>query len=148
MKKHSFGVGKWNGYGGKLEKGEEPIQGIVREVSEESNLNIEPNKFKELGFMDFFFDDKPEWDQHVVVYRVDDFEGAPEETEEMMPKWFDLNEIPWSEMWKGDDQWLPYVIENKKFSGEIHFVEEGQKLVSFKIDNLKINEGDLKMKVK
>ena len=130
MKKRKFGVGKWNGYGGKLEDGETPIEGVVREVKEESNLDIPKELFKELGYMDFYFDDKAEWNQRVIVYRVDNFVGEPEETEEMMPKWFPVSEIPWDEMWKGDDQWIPYVVENKHFAGTVHFSESGEKLVS------------------
>jgi len=136
MKKRSFGVGKWNGYGGKLKEDESPIDGIMRELEEESRLVIPKENFKELGYMDFYFDDKAEWNQRVLVYRVDDFTGEPEETEEMVPKWFPLNEIPWQEMWKGDDQWVPYVIENKKFSGEIHFAEGGEKLVSVEVKEI------------
>ncbi len=129
-KKRSFGVGKWNGYGGKLDEGETPLQAIVREVKEESNLIVPESSFVELGFIDFYFDDKPEWDQRVVIYKVDDFSGEPEETEEMMPTWFNINEIPWNEMWKGDDQWIPFVIEGKKVKGEIHFTDNGEALVS------------------
>ena len=32
MKKRGFGVGKWNGFGGKLEPGESFAEGAVREV--------------------------------------------------------------------------------------------------------------------
>jgi ADP-ribose pyrophosphatase YjhB (NUDIX family) len=130
MKKRKFGEGKWNGYGGKLEEGETPLDGIVREIKEESNLDIAKEACKELGSVDFYFDDKAEWDQRVIIYCVDDFVGEPEETEEMMPKWFSIDEIPYNEMWKGDDQWIPYVMENKHFTGEIHFSESGEKLVS------------------
>jgi ADP-ribose pyrophosphatase YjhB (NUDIX family) len=35
MKKRGFGVGKWNGPGGKLEAGESVIQGALRELEEE-----------------------------------------------------------------------------------------------------------------
>ncbi|MCX6757880.1 MAG: NUDIX domain-containing protein [Candidatus Nomurabacteria bacterium] len=130
MKKRKFGVGKWNGYGGKLDEGEMPIDGLVREIKEESNLNIPKELCKELGYIDFYFNDKEEWNQRVIIYRIDNFVGEPEETEEMMPKWFPISEIPWHEMWKGDDQWIPYVITNKKFKGEVHFSEGGEKLVS------------------
>ena len=133
MKRRRFGVGKWNGYGGKMNEGEKPIDAIVREVKEESNLDIPKEAFKELGYIDFYFDDKEEWNQSVIIYRVDDFVGEPEETEEMMPKWFDLDKIPYHEMWKGDDVWLPKVVNNEKVGGEIHFSESGEKLVSCEI---------------
>ena len=134
MKKRKFGAGKWNGYGGKLDENESPIDGIVREIKEESGLEVAKEDCKELGFMDFYFDDKPEFDQRVIIYRVDNFVSEPQETEEMMPKWFDISEIPYDEMWVGDDQWLPYVITGKKFKGEIHFSNGGEKLVSCVIE--------------
>ena len=34
MKKRGFGVGKWNGVGGKVEKGEEIIDAAIREIKE------------------------------------------------------------------------------------------------------------------
>lgn len=130
MKKRKFGVGKWNGYGGKLEGDEKPVDGIVREIKEESNLDIPKDACKEMGVIDFYFDDKEEWNQKVFIYRIDDFTGEPEETEEMTPKWFPADQIPFEEMWKGDDQWMQYLIANKKFKGEIHFTDSGEKLVS------------------
>ena len=134
MKKRGFGAGKWNGYGGKLEEGEKPIDAIVREMQEESGLVIEKEKFREIGYMDFYFNDKKEWDQKVIIYRVDDFVGEPVETEEMKPNYFKISEMPYIEMWVGDAKWIPYVIKNKKFKGEIYFSENGEKMVSCVIE--------------
>lgn len=136
MKKRRFGEGKWNGYGGKLDEGESPIDGIVREIKEEGNLDVPKDAFREMGYIDFYFDDKTEWNQKVMIYRVDDFAGEPEETEEMLPKFFDISEIPWKDMWKGDDQWIPLIIENKKIKGEVHFSENGDKLIECRVDVL------------
>ena len=33
-------VGKWNGVGGKIEEGENPLQAMTREIKEETNLDI------------------------------------------------------------------------------------------------------------
>ena len=134
MKKRGFGAGKWNGYGGKLEEGEKPIDAIVREMQDESGLVIEKEKFREIGYMDFYFNDKKEWDQKVIIYRVDDFVGEPVETEEMKPNYFKISEMPYIEMWVGDAKWIPYVIKNKKFKGEIYFSENGEKMVSCVIE--------------
>lgn len=133
-KKRGFGVHKWNGYGGKVEENETPIQNIVREIKEESNLDIPERDCKELGIIDFYFDDKPEWNQKAFVYKVENFEGEPEETEEMLPKWFELHEIPYEEMWAGDDKWIPYVLENKYFKCEVHLPGVGEKVTSLVIE--------------
>lgn len=132
MKKRGFGEGKWNGLGGKIEKKEESIDCIAREVKDESTLIIPKHLFKHLGFIDFYFDDKPEFNQRVDIYRVDDFPGEPKETEEMTKlQPFKIEEIPYKEMWVGDDKWLPYVINNKFLLGEMHFINGGKELVSW-----------------
>jgi len=38
FKRRGFGVGKWNGPGGKVETGEELEQAVIREVKEETGL--------------------------------------------------------------------------------------------------------------
>jgi hypothetical protein len=38
MKKRGFGVGKWNGYGGKLEDGESIERCAIRELEEECSI--------------------------------------------------------------------------------------------------------------
>jgi 8-oxo-dGTP pyrophosphatase MutT (NUDIX family) len=38
MKKRGFGVGKWNGYGGKLDEGESIEQCAIRELEEECSI--------------------------------------------------------------------------------------------------------------
>ena len=39
MKKRGFGAGKYNGFGGKLEKGEDIQQCAMRELKEEAHIN-------------------------------------------------------------------------------------------------------------
>lgn len=38
MKKRGFGVGKWNGFGGKVSEGETIFQGALRELKEEASI--------------------------------------------------------------------------------------------------------------
>ncbi len=127
-------MGKWNGYGGKLQVGESLESAAIREVKEESGIQIVEPDLKNMGVLDFYFTDKEEWNQRVHVYLIENFTGEPIETEEMKPKWFKDTEIPYNEMWAGDDAWFPYLIRYEKFMGEIHFSEEGKKVVEVKVE--------------
>ena len=104
-KKRGFGVNFWNGYGGKLAPGEDILDAASREIKEESGAIVRREDLEELGTLDFFFSDKPEWNQRGVIYQVRKWEGEPGETEEMQqPEWFSFVELPYAEMWAGDDQ--------------------------------------------
>lgn len=39
-------MGIWNGVGGKIEMGETPLEGVLREVEEETGLQIEQIEYK------------------------------------------------------------------------------------------------------
>ncbi len=133
MKRRSFGVGKWNGYGGKLEEDESPLDAVIREVREECSVIANKDECTELGYIDFFFDDKEEWNQRVIVYRIDKFLGEPVETEEMIPAWFEVSKLPYEKMWTSDKIWLPKVVKRETFTGEIHLGNTGEKLIRYDI---------------
>lgn len=122
MKKRGFGEGKWNGSGGKPEPGELIEDTAVREINEE--IRVTPKSLQRMGTIRFYIPHKPEWDQEVLVYIVDEWEGEPQETEEMRPQWFSTSEIPFDEMWPDDKHWLPLVLGGKKITAEFIFDEE------------------------
>ncbi len=118
MKKRGFGEGWWNGAGGKVREGEEIVEAVLREAQEE--LGIIPQDPAFHGVLHFFFEDgTSDWQVH--VFRAEEFDGEPRESEEMLPKWFSLEEIPYEEMWAGDRHWLPLLLEEKRFEGKFHF---------------------------
>lgn len=45
LKKRGFGMGKWNGFGGKVMESESITQGAIRELKEECNINPIDGKF-------------------------------------------------------------------------------------------------------
>lgn len=111
MKKRGFGMGKWNGFGGKIEPGETMAEAASRELFEESGvraLEIEP-----AGFIHFDLEDRP-FTMEVNLFRVLRYEGEPEETEEMKPQWFKYDEIPYDKMWADDKYWLSDFLQGKK----------------------------------
>lgn len=121
MKKRGFGKGRWNGVGGKPNLNENIIDTAVRETQEE--IEITPKNIEKVAVLDFYFKNKSEFDQQVLVFTTHDWEGDPVETEEMKPQWFDLDKIPFDTMWPDDPFWLPLVLNDKKVQAEFIFGE-------------------------
>ncbi len=130
MKKRGFGAGRWNGCGGKPEPGEDIEQTAVRETEEE--IGVTPVSMRHAATLTFLFAGKPDWDQEVTVYLVDKWEGEPVETEEMAPRWFKVNEIPFDKMWSDDVHWLPKVLDGKRVEGTFRF-DGNQALTGFEL---------------
>jgi 8-oxo-dGTP pyrophosphatase MutT (NUDIX family) len=118
MKKRGFGVGRWNGFGGKVEEGESLEGAALREVEEE--VGITPRAFEERGVLEFSFEND-EKVLEVHVFRVTDYDGEVRESEEMQPRWFDEGDIPYELMWPDDEYWMPLFFAGKKFTGTFHF---------------------------
>lgn len=128
MKKRGFGQGWWNGVGGKLDAGETTEQAMVREAQEE--IGVTPTAFLKVAELVFKGGGEGEgWGMFVHVYIATKWEGDPSESEEMLPQWFRLAEIPYNKMWPDDKFWLPLVLEGKQLNAAFTF--DGQnKLVA------------------
>lgn len=126
-------IGKWNGVGGKVDAGETIEAAAVREISEEIGVKTEEQHLEKAGNIEFYFKDKPEWNQHVHIFLVRNWQGEPKESEEMMPKWYSHSEIPFDSMWADDKHWLPAVLAGKKIEGKFNFINEGANIDGFDI---------------
>jgi len=119
MKKKGFGMGRWNGFGGKVKDEEDIETAMKRELQEEAGLIA--GGFSERGIIEFRFTKRPEEVLEVHVFMVSDFTGDPKESEEMKPRWFFLDEIPFHEMWSDDPHWFPLFLKGIKFRGSFLF---------------------------
>lgn len=131
MKKRGYGVDKWNGVGGKLEPGETPLQAIIRECQEE--INVTPFDPRLSGRLEFFEHDNPDFQHSCHIFVAEEWNGEPSETEEMRPRWFHIDAIPYSKMWPDDAVWLPHLLQNRPFSGKMIVDVNTNKLVEHNI---------------
>ncbi|MBP6858721.1 MAG: 8-oxo-dGTP diphosphatase [Candidatus Pacebacteria bacterium] len=137
MKKKGFGVGRWNGFGGKVEIGEAIDAAAAREVREEAGIN--PLDIKKVGILEFEFQNDSKV-MEVHIFSATKFSGDPVESDEMRPQWFDINKIPFDDMWSDDRYWLPMVIQGKKFTGRFLFDQPSTAEYSAKIIEEKLDE--------
>ena len=118
IKKRGFGEGRWNGFGGKVNQNEDIETAAKRELFEEAG--IEARNLEKIGILHFQWEKKPEI-LEVHIFKVREFQGEPVESEEMTPKWFDAQEIPFHAMWPDDEYWMPMFLETRKFRGRFLF---------------------------
>lgn len=116
LKKRGLGVGKWNGFGGKVENNESLLEAALRELKEESFLTAKT--LKQIGVLVYEVSHRSRVDI-VHVFTTNDFTGTPAESDEMSPKWFEVKNIPFENMWPDSKLWYPYILNDKYFVAHV-----------------------------
>jgi 8-oxo-dGTP diphosphatase len=124
LKKTGFGAGRIVGLGGHVEPGETAAEAAVREVAEESGLRVNLADLRSAGTVTFRFPARPKWDQVVGVFVADRFQGRPEESDEIAPQWFAVENLPLTRMWDDARLWLPQVLAGEQVGLEVTFAAD------------------------
>ncbi len=132
MKKRGVGVGKWNGVGGKVDSGETVEAAALRECEEE--ICVRPKHVTKVAELEFIIPSQ-EFHNYTHVYIAETWEGEPQETEEMAPRWFALDEIPYDSMWSDDAIWLPRVLIGETVKATFHF-DQNERVSNYTITPL------------
>jgi len=124
FKKSGFGAGRWVGLGGHIEDGEEPAEAAAREVAEESGLNVPTSALTHVARLHFIFPSRPSWDQTADVFMTADFTGEAAESDEVIPRWFASDALPFDGMWDDARYWMPLVLAGRHVTADITFAED------------------------
>lgn len=134
-KKAGFGQGKYTGFGGKVEAGESVEAAARREMLEECGVQVAESDCYPAGCLVFLFPARPTWSQVVHVFVARSWSGEPIESNEMIPAWFDADELPYPSMWQDAQYWLPHILEGRQITAQFVFQDDNETVSEVKIED-------------
>ena len=143
-KKRGFAKGTLNGIGGKQDFGETIDQAMVRETQEE--IGVTPIDYVMVGKIayDVWYNGE-HVNMFVHIYTCSDYVGEIKETEEMLPNWYDENNIPVERMLEDDKLWIKYFLAKEKFVGKCKF-DQNMHMLSHKFKIVEnVNDDELSL---
>ena len=124
-KKKDGNKDKWIGVGGHFEKGESPEECLLREVKEETGLELTSYQFR--GIVTFISDEWP--DEYMCLYTADRYTGDIGNCDEGELVWVEKEKIMDLNIWEGDKIFLKLLMENQPFFS-LKLEYKGDKLVN------------------
>ncbi|MGI5977375.1 MAG: NUDIX hydrolase [Candidatus Limivicinus sp.] len=101
-KEHDENRDKWIGIGGKFEEGESPEECMLREVREETGLEVLSWQYR--GIVTFVSD---EWGtEYMHLFTSKDYRGELRECDEGVLEWVGKKMVPGLPIWEGDKIFL------------------------------------------
>ena len=124
-KKKDGNKDKWIGVGGHFEKGESPEDCLLREVKEETGLELTSYQFR--GIVTFISDEWP--DEYMCLYTADKYTGDIGNCDEGELVWVEKEKIMDLNIWEGDKIFLKLLMENQPFFS-LKLEYKGDKLIN------------------
>lgn len=108
-KENDINSGKYIGVGGHIELGETKEEALIREVKEETNLDV--INYEYFGKV-FFKDD--DFEENMYLFTVTKFKGELKECDEGELHWINKENILDVPHWEGDKYFLEKIKNNEK----------------------------------
>jgi 8-oxo-dGTP diphosphatase len=117
-KRNDYHGGKWNGLGGKFENGESPEECAIREIKEESGLDVRSPHMH--GFITFpNFDGIDDW--YVFIFTADKYTGTLIDSPEGRLEWIPNSKVTELNLWEGDRIFLEWLYQDRFFSAKFNY---------------------------
>ena len=129
VKKNDVNKDKWIGVGGHFEQGESPEECLLREVKEETGLDLLSYRFR--GIVTFIANG---WEtEYMCLYTADRYEGEMISCNEGVLEWVDKEKLLDLNLWEGDKIFLKLLNEDVPFFS-LKLQYEGNELVQAYLD--------------
>ncbi len=132
-KENDVNKDKWVGIGGHFEENESPEECLLREVLEETGLQLISYRFR--GIITFISD---RWDtEYMHLFTADKFDGSIAECDEGELCWVEKSKVYDLPIWEGDKIFFRLLDEREDFFS-LKLRYEGEKLVEAILDGKSI----------
>ncbi|MCK9224420.1 MAG: 8-oxo-dGTP diphosphatase [Candidatus Muirbacterium halophilum] len=133
-KQNDMHEGKWVAPGGHIEHNETPYEALLREIKEETGLNVLKASLKIM--LTFPEDGTTPFGElwYGFVYLIEEFNGELIKCNEGELSWIELDNIYNLPMWEGDKIFTPYVF--KKGIYDIKLVYSNLELIDHSINKV------------
>lgn len=128
-KQQDINKDKWIGIGGHFEAKESPEDCLLREVKEETGLELLSYRFR--GIITFMTDTYET--EYMCLYTADEFQGELIECSEGTLEWVPKSKLGELNLWEGDYIFLKLLEEREAFFS-LKLCYEGDKLVQTVLD--------------
>ena len=121
---------KWVGIGGKLEPCESPFDCVIREIKEETGLDVTDLRYR--GFITFVSD--LYGTEYMHLFTADGYIGKLNDVcEEGNLEWVKKCDVPNLPIWEGDKIFFDLLEKNEPFFS-LKLVYKGDELVDYKVN--------------
>ena len=115
--------------GGKFEKGESPLDCIIREFREETGLTLINPKLQGISY----WHDLNEG--IIFVYTADEYYGDINESKEGTLEWINFDEFSKLKQFEQNKKFTPYLFKNKIFEGKF-LIDNKCNVIDYKIRDI------------
>ncbi len=116
--------------GGKFEKGESPLDCIIREFKEETGLTLIKPKLQGISYWNDSFEGI------IFVYTAEDYEGKQTSiSEEGDLEWIKIDELLTIKQFEQNEKFTPYLFKNELFEGKF-LLDDKCKVIDYRIINI------------
>ena len=121
---------KWIGIGGKCEADESPDECMLREVKEETGLDIQRWQYR--GIVTFISDIWP--CEYMHLFTATEWTGRQTDCDEGDLAWVDKKELFTLNLWEGDKIFLRLLLDESQPFFSLKLIYRGDDLVAAKLD--------------
>lgn len=133
-KENDMNRDKWIGVGGKFEENESPEDCLLREVREETGLQL--HSWRYCGIVTFVSD---RWEgEYMHLFHSSDFSGELMDCDEGVPEWVSFGDFDRLPQWEGDRIFLDLMRKNVPFFS-LKLCYEGDRLRSAALNGKEIS---------